>query len=148
LPLADSSFDGAINLFTSFGYFGEAGDVTMLGEMSRILRPGGHLVMDLMNPAAVRKSLVPVSRLDRSGWILEERRSLDDDGRRIVKDVWLRNRSGSDRAWREEVRLYEPDELRVLLEDQGLQISALHGSFDAEPFDPTSARQIIHARKR
>ncbi len=42
-------FDLLLNLFTSFGYFGDAGDRIVLQGFYRALRPGGWLVMHLIN---------------------------------------------------------------------------------------------------
>jgi SAM-dependent methyltransferase len=67
LPFADASFDSVVNLFSSFGYFGEAGDKRVLLEIARVLAPGGFLALDLMNPAFVRARLVPFSRTERDG---------------------------------------------------------------------------------
>lgn len=46
LPFADGSFDCVLNLFTALGYLGDEGDLDVLREMRRVLRPGGTLVVD------------------------------------------------------------------------------------------------------
>jgi len=147
LPFASRSFAAVVNLFTSFGYLGEAGDGAALDEMARVLRPGGTLVMDLMNPAAIRRGLRPSSREERDGIVLEARRFLEDGGRRVVKEVELTLAGGEVRRWREEVRMYEPRELDALLAARGLRVVGRAGSFDGEPFDPDQAdRQVVLAR--
>jgi len=147
LPFADGAFGAVVNLFTSFGYLGDAGDGEALDEMARVLRPGGVLVMDLMHPAAIRRGLSPSSREERDGIVLESRRALEDGGRRVVKEVELTLASGEVRRWREEVRMYEPDELDALLTARGLAVQARAGSFAGEPFRPGEAdRQVVVAR--
>ena len=146
LPFADAGFDSVVNLFSSFGYFGEAGDKRVLLEIARVLAPGGFLAMDLMNPAFVRTHLVPFSRTERGGAQLVEARSLAAGGRLVVKDVELQNESGSVR-WREEVRLYEPDELLRWLDAAGLRLAASFGDFDAAPLSATSPRQLVIAER-
>jgi ubiquinone/menaquinone biosynthesis C-methylase UbiE len=49
LPFDAESFDAVINLFTSFGFFGEEDDGRALREFSRVLRPGGALVLETMH---------------------------------------------------------------------------------------------------
>jgi ubiquinone/menaquinone biosynthesis C-methylase UbiE len=49
LPFADASFDAVVNLFTSLGYLDRAGDVGVLREFHRVLRPGGALVVETMH---------------------------------------------------------------------------------------------------
>lgn len=147
LPFADRSFGAVVNLFTSFGYLGDAGDGQALDEMARVLRPGGLLVMDLMNPAAIRRGLRPTSREERDGIVLEARRSLEDGGRRVVKEVRLTLAGGGVRTWREDVRMYEPEELDAMLAERGLAVARRAGSFGGEAFQADSAaRQIVLAR--
>ncbi len=147
LPFRRASFAAVVNLFTSFGYLGDEGDGAALDEMARVLRPGGTLVMDLMNPGAIRRGLRPSSREERDGIVLEARRSLEDGGRRVVKEVELTLASGEVRRWREEVRMYEPAELDALMAARGLSVVGRAGSFEGEPFEPEEAdRQVVLAR--
>ena len=73
LPIRPGSMDLTVNLFTSFGYFEQDAEHTAaLGEMIATVRPGGWFVIDFLNPAAVRRQLVPEEtlrrgRLDGSG---------------------------------------------------------------------------------
>ncbi len=146
LPFADASFDSLVNLFSSFGYFGEEGDKCVLLEIARVLAPRGLLVLDLMNPAFVRARLVPFSRTERDGALLVETRSLAAGGRLVVKEVELQNESGRLR-WREEVRLYEPAEILRWLDAAGLRQSAACGDFDGSPLSEASPRQLVFAER-
>ena len=147
IPCVDACLDSVVSLFSSFGYFGEQGDRQMLSEAARVLRPDGLIVLDLMNPAEVRENLVPRSHSVRDGVEIEERRGLGDDGRRVIKEVRWRRRDGSERSWREDVRLYERAELEPLLDRVGFRGPILHGDFNAAPFSAGSPRQILLARK-
>ena len=146
LPFADASFGSLVNLFSSFGYFGEEGDRRVLLEIARVLAPGGFLALDLMNPAFVRARLVPHSRTEREGALLTETRSLAAGGRVVVKDVELQRSSGR-AQWREEVRLYEPGELALALEAAGLRQTGACGDFDGSPLAEASPRQLVFARR-
>lgn len=147
LPLADGSCGAIVLLFSSFGYFGDVGDQRVLDEVRRVLRPCGRLVLDLMNPERVRAALVPYSRTERPDWLLEERRRLEEGGRRVVKDVKLTRAAGEVRTWREDVRLYSPQEIEALLAYAGIELARIDGDFDGRPADVESPRQIVHARK-
>jgi SAM-dependent methyltransferase len=146
LPFGDASFGSVVNLFSSFGYFGEEGDKRVLLEIARVLAPRGFLALDLMNPEFVRAHLVPFSRTQRDGALLVEARSLAAGGRLVVKDVELHNESGRVR-WREEVRLYEPAELMRWLDAAGLRQSAACGDFDGSPLSASSPRQLVFAER-
>lgn len=143
VPFADASFDALVNLFSSFGYLGEAGDAQVLREIARVLRPSGRAALDLMNPACVRAALVPHSTRTGPGFELEEHRRLEQGGRRVVKDVELRADGRAPRRWREDVRLYEPAELAPLLAAAGLAVEREFGDFDGRRCDSGAPRRIV-----
>lgn len=147
LPYRAGAFAGVVNLFTSFGYLGDDGDAAVLDEVGRVLARGGVFVMDLMNPAIVRSGLVPESRDERDGVVLEARRALTDRGRRITKEVRLTELDGSIREWREDVRMYEPEDLAALLSARGLTVETRHGDLAGGPFGADSLRQVVVARR-
>lgn len=143
VPFADGAFDGLVNLFSSFGYFGEEGDARVLAEIARLLRPGGHALLDLMNPARIRAGLVPRSETRRGRALLHEVRSLADGGRRVVKEVTLELPGSAPRRWREDVRLYEHEELVAAAARSGLAPEGVWGDFDGAPFGPDAPRQVV-----
>ncbi len=147
LPLADQGVDSLVNLFSSFGYFGEHGDRGVLDEISRVLRPGGRLVMDLMNPDRIRAGLVPESKTERDGFTLYESRRLEDGGQRVTKQVRISHEDGRERTWKEDVRFYSPELMAQLLGERGVTVEYVAGSFAGEPFQAGSARQLLIARK-
>lgn len=148
VPFASATFDGLVNLFSSFGYFGPEGDLEVLDEIARLLRPGGRALMDLMNPPLVRANLVPHSTTERNGARILESRALRQGGRLVTKDVSLTLPSGEERRWREEVRLYETHELAELLAPRGLEITDVDGDFSGAPHDDLAERQIVRLRRR
>ena len=148
LPYRDRSFAAVVMLFSSFGYFDDAGNAGALAELARVLAPGGVAVLDVMNPALVRATLVPESLTRRAGLELHERRALAAGGRRVQKDVRARAADGSERRWREDVRLYEPEELGPLLAGAGLALVRVEGDFDGRPAGSDAPRQIVWARRK
>ena len=147
LPFAEGTFDGVLNLFSSFGYVGDDGDLEVLDEIARVLAPGGRGLLDLMNPARIRADLVPESTTERDGLRLVERRALVDGGRRVTKEVHLTLPGGAERRWREEVRMYETEELEHLLGERGLRVTAVHGGFGGGAYGPEADRQIVQIRR-
>lgn len=148
IPFAAGAFDGLVNLFSSFGYLGDEADARVLSEIARVLRPGGLAVLDLMNPAHVRANLVARSSRAGPGFELLERRALTHGGQRVAKDVELRLAGGEVRRWREDVRLYEPEQLRARLEVAALEVERVFGDFDGRPEGPGEPRRIVLTRRR
>jgi SAM-dependent methyltransferase len=147
LPFGAESFDSIVNLFSSFGYFTDEGDRGVLAEIARVLRPGGVCLFDLMLPERIRAQLVPESRRETDAGLLIERRSLEEEGRRVVKRVSLQAPSEDLLEWREDVRLYEPDEFAALLVNAGLEITGRFGGLAGEAFDEGAVRQVVLARR-
>ncbi len=145
LPFQDGSFDGVVSLFSSFGYFGPEGDTELLHGIARVLAPGGRAFLDLMNPAHVRAALVPESRTEREGAVLHERRAID--GPVVSKRVELRRPDGTLRVWREEVWMYEPEELVRRAAEAALVVEHAWGGFDGSAFGPRSPRQVLRLRR-
>jgi len=148
LPFQDASFDNLVNLFSSFGYFGEEGDRGVLSEVVRVARAGALCLFDLMLPSTIRAGLVPESRRETDAGLLIERRSLEEEGRRVVKRVRLEAHGAPAKEWREDVRLYEPAELDQLFEEAGLEVTGRYGGLGGEGFDEAASRQVVLARRR
>ena len=55
--------------------------------------------------------------------------------------------AGAVRAWREDVRMYEPDELDRLLGARGLAVLRRAGDFAGGAFERDAPRQIVIARR-
>lgn len=144
-PFRDGTFDGVVSLFSSFGYFGDAGDAQLLDGLARMLAPGGLAFLDVMNPEFVRAGLVPESRKETEDAVLVERRSLL--GHFVRKDVELRRAGEPTRVWYEEVRMYEPAELDAAVASAGLVLEARWGGFDGSNFGPSSPRQLLRVRR-
>jgi SAM-dependent methyltransferase len=147
LPLRAEAFDTVVNLFSSFGYFGAEGDARVAAEISRVLVSGGLAILDLMNPERIRSSLVPESRTERDGIVLTERRALAEEGRRVTKEVLLERPGHDPRSWREDVRMYDSDQIAELFATHGVSLLAVRGDFGGAAFDSGSERQIVHLRK-
>lgn len=145
VPFASASFDSVVNLFSSFGYFGDAGDAAVLDEIARLVRPGGLAVMDLMNPDRIRAALVPESVRETEAGRLEERRALE--GSRVTKEVRLTAPDGTEKRWREDVRMYAHDELRGLVGERGFEVVSLEGDFTGAQYGPEAERQLVGLRK-
>ena len=147
LPFAAGSLDGVTMLFSSFGYFDDAGNRRVLAEIARTLAAGGRLVLDLMNAERIRRTLVPESSTERGGLTIHERRGLSSDGSRVRKEVTVEEPGGERRRWSEDVRLFDEPELATLLRDGGFALERSEGDFDGRACGPDAPRRIVWARR-
>ena len=134
LPFPTASFDAVLCLFTALGYLDRAGDVGVLGEFRRVLRPGGSLVVETMHRDRLAHIFRPRhwDRLPDGGLFLQEREfdqvagtsrathlMIDADGRRAERSF--------------EHRVYTPTEWVAMLRVAGFAEVEAYGSFEREP---------------
>jgi SAM-dependent methyltransferase len=143
IPLREASCDMVLSLFTSFGYFEtRAQDVAVLREVRRVLRPTGLFVLDVFNAARVRRELVPHSERTAGGYRVRETRRIDPARCMVIKDIELR-RQGKVFRYREQVRLWDHDDLVAEVRARGFEIRASHGDYDAAAFDADRSPRLI-----
>jgi SAM-dependent methyltransferase len=146
LPFASNSFGAIGNFFTSFGYFSDDDENTeVAAEMARVLRPGGLLLWDHINPDWLRGHLT--ERSERSlddGSRVCETRNIDAERSRVTKRIQLVRADGDERIYHERVRFYEPVEAEAMFAEVGLRVAGRWGDyFPDAAFEPDSRRQIV-----
>lgn len=147
IPFRDE-FSVVLSLFTSFGYFEEEDDdLRVLRSAFAALRPGGALLLDLMNPARVSATLIEDEEKDIGSLRVAIHRSFDPAGRRVEKEMTYVSPTLGPRTVRESVRLYRPDEIDRLLGRAGFETVRVCGSLRGAPLRPASRRLVAVARK-
>ncbi len=147
LPFAQM-FDGAVSMFTSFGYFDRReDDLAIFRGVQRALKPGARFVLDFLNAAQVRAHLTPIeTKQDGDLRVHLERRIADGPhGPCVFKRVEAFDaHSGLRQAtFEERVRLYTADEVDALLTEAGLTpVGEPLGSLQGAPFDDQAPRLV------
>ena len=146
----EDQFDAVINMFSSFGYLeSEADDQQVLHQIAKSLKPGGKLMMDLLNREWV---IVNNEEFDwhqhEDGRVVLERRVLSleksinhltyteilpDGSRRVLSDLHM--------------RLYTLTEMIKMLGTAGLILQSVYGGFRGENYGVNTRRMIIVASK-
>jgi SAM-dependent methyltransferase len=140
IPVRPRSMDLTVNLFTSFGYFGDdAEHAQALGEMVGTVRPGGWFVIDFLNAATVRATLVPEEKVTLNGRPVEVRRAISRDGCFVSKTIT----TAGGRRFVERVRLFTPVEIECLLRGQGVAVRHAFGGYDGRPLAAGAPRTIM-----
>lgn len=145
IPLS-GPFDAVVNLFTSLGYFTEDGEnLKVLREIQRLLAPDGKFLIDYLNPAVVRKTLVPYSeRVDEDNLIKERRSIADGFVRKKISITHTGAHAGEpERHYEEQVRLYSLNDFETMLAQAGLQLQRVYGDYDGSEYEEMESPRII-----
>jgi SAM-dependent methyltransferase len=144
-------FRHVVSLFTSFGYFDDAGDRAHLAEVRRVLVQGGSFLLDFLNAPRVAASLVPESERVLDAGQAGERRVREQRvlrAGRVEKDVEVRSGDRLVASWRESVRLHSRQDLEAMFADVGLLVVGVHGDLAGSPWSEASDRLVLVARAR
>ena len=143
-----ATFDAAVNMFSSFGYFESAeDDRAVLGGVARALRRRGKFLMERFN----RESLA--YELPMQGWRVGEDGSviLQEDTFDLLRGRYDTRQIVIDREGTREhvgsVRAYTLTELKDLFDAAGLPIHRVLGDLDLSPYRARSRRLIVYAVK-
>lgn len=140
-------FDVALNLFTSFGYFAEeAEDLAALRAVARALRPGGRLLMDLLNREWLVRHFQPRYQDETALGIVENHLTFDLETGRL-RNVRHFRKDGRRRALTVEFRVYTQAELVGMLRAAGLEFQRAYGNFEGAAYGMDTFRMIVVARK-
>jgi SAM-dependent methyltransferase len=145
LPFRPGAFDLIVNLFTSFGYFGDDAQHEMvLRGAATLLQPGGVFVIDYLNADAVRAQLVPHEECVVGSQRVGIERRITTNGRHVVKEMRLLD---DGRSFQERVRLFSAADLERLLMNVGLTVCFRFGDYDGSPASPNAPRVILGATR-
>ncbi len=143
LPFERGSFGAVVNFFTSFGYFDDpADDGRVVGEIARLLVPGGAFLSDVFNAPRVLATLVSREERTVAGERVSIRRRYDASTRRVEKEITM-GTGPQARTFRESVRVYQRDELEALHREARLTVTAAFGDFDGSPYDLRRSPRLI-----
>ncbi len=144
----ESAFDVAVSLLTSFGYFDDPADDRLVVEnLFASLKPGGHLVMDVMSKEVLVRIFQPRDwHEEPDGTILLEDRKVTRNWSRI--DVhWIIIKGQQRHEHRIGHRIYSAAELQGLLAGVGFTNVTAYGSLKGTAYDDDAERLVVVAQK-
>lgn len=141
-------FDAVVNLFTSFGYFDDDSEqMKVLLQIRRALKSNGQFVIDLMNASYTAENLVPFSRRVEQGAVISEMRQIEKGF--VVKKIVIQEANRPPRHYTERVKLYSAEALTAMLNEAGLVLDSIYGSYDGQIYDPRlSSRMIMTGHRK
>jgi SAM-dependent methyltransferase len=142
----EEGFDGAVNLWGSFGYFDDDGNRAFAEAVARALRPGGRFFVETFT----LETLLP--RFSDRAWtrvagrlVLEERAWDEETGR--VETTWTFPDSDPSVEHTSSIRVYTYRELVELLKRAGFVEFEATDTLTGEPFGLGATRLALVATK-
>ena len=137
----ENEFDAVCNWFISFGYFSDRENAEVVRRFSRALRPGGRLLIEQLNRERILRNFRPEEVRDGARFLSRwDRRGERLVAQRVVEGI------AEEESWSSQ-RLYTPSQMHSLPASAGLDLEAVHGSREGEPYRRGSSRMIFVARK-
>lgn len=146
-----AEFDAVVNFYSSFGYFrGERDDAKTLEGVFKGLKPGGKLLMDLLNKEWLMRHFEPnlwEQAEDSQGAVVLDQISFNFETGRLDNHRTLLAQDGTRTPSFVSLRVYTLTELKRLLESAGLLYRGVWGGFDGCAYGMDSRRMIVLAEK-
>ena len=140
-PLAESGFDVACNIFTSFGYGTEAEDLAIFRTLRGAVRPGGQVVVETSHRdlicAQVAHGTNRSKRLPDGTLFLDE--SDFDPIAGVMRLNWYWSGPKDSGEKHAEWRCYTPTQIVGLLQQAGLRFTAAYKGLSKTPYEAESA---------
>ncbi len=148
IPFTDS-FDAALNLFSSWGYFErDEEDLRVLRSVAGALKPGGRFLLEVSHQAWVGSHFEPRGWHEAGGVLVLEQRTINLVSGRLLVEMTVVYPDGRRRTWDYDLRLYTAPEVTRMLGDAGLVVAEIYGGYDGAPLTPDSQRLIVVAERR
>lgn len=136
IDLPSESFHHVLILGNSLGYVQEPkADGKILSEAYRLLLPGGWLLIDVVDGAAIKKTFNPNAwhEIGKDTVVCRQRELKNDSI--CARELVISKRDGLIRDRTYAVRLYEPPSLASLIEAVGFDQIRIHTDFSPHRFE-------------
>ncbi|MCA9578101.1 MAG: class I SAM-dependent methyltransferase [Polyangiales bacterium] len=146
----EGGFDAVLCWGTTFGYFDDEGNRSVIERFYSALKPGGRLLVDVVNRDHVIQSQPNLVWFEGDGCICMEETDFNYYASRlnVKRNVILDNGRQHDRHY--SIRLYALHEMGMLLQNHGFRVVEVTGRY-ATPgvfFGAQSPRMIVLAERR
>jgi len=145
----DRTFDAVYSYFTSFGYFDDDENEQVLAGIAKALRPGGSVLLEMANRDRLLTHPQERTWSQRDdGALLMEEITLEWVTSRVISRQHLIDPQGGTHVTKEfSLRTYTCAELSALLRRQGLNVRAVQGGIEGQPYMPDSRRLVLVAER-
>ncbi len=142
-----NTFDAAINLFTSFGYFEDmAEDKKVIANVSRSLKSGGIFLIDTMGKELLARIFRERDWYEVNDILVLQERNVCRNWS-WIENRWIMIKDGEIEEHKVSHRLYSAVELAAILKDCGFTAVDAYGDLTGAPYDHTAKRLVLVAHK-
>ncbi|MES2387007.1 MAG: class I SAM-dependent methyltransferase [Bacteroidota bacterium] len=143
--LEPNAFHYVLNLFTSFGYFEDAGNIQVVQSAAADLRKGGVLLIDFMNTPRVLTHLVSAQTVEVEGIAFRITKRVEEGV--IIKTIDFKA-DGKEHHFEERVRALDCLDFMRYFHKSGLRLQEILGNYELDAYDEhRSDRMILIAKK-
>jgi len=141
------AFDGALMMFTSFGYYREPDDnFEVLSHVYSSLKKGGKFLVDVMGKEVIARIFCERDWREHNGVIsLEERRPSENWTK--MENRWIIIDGKTQKEFRFSHWVYSASELSTLLMKSGFSSVKVFGALEGALYDHTARRLVAVAQK-
>jgi len=144
----DETFDAALNLFTTFGYFYEDDEnVQVLRGIRHMLRENGLFLIDFMNANKVARELVPEEAGSHKGISYNINRFIED-GFVYKKIKFDGGQAEYQKEYTERVKLFDKEWFDENLRECGFKPLNVWGDYSGGEFDEGESPRLIILSKK
>ena len=139
------SFDAAVSLFISVGYFEDLEDeVLVFRNIGESLKPGGRFLVDTIGREILRKQFLPKDwyRADEM-FVVSQYRAEEDYSR--LWNRWILYDDAGRHEYSFSHRVFAAGELSELLLKAGFSSVDVYGDLDGSPYGPEAERLVAVA---
>jgi SAM-dependent methyltransferase len=140
------TFDYALNLFSSFGYFDDdKEDYKAINAFAHNLKPGGILLLDYLNSECTVKKMKERDILQRGDIQFHLQKKIENGF--IKKKIEFLDK-GVHYSYKEQLKMINLYTFKQMMSEAGLEMMQLFGDYDLSAFDPSSSMRLIMVAKR
>jgi SAM-dependent methyltransferase len=141
-----NSFDIALNIFTSFGYFdNDEENFKVIKNVSDSLKKGGYFMFDFLNKKYLEDNIVKNTKKKFGSTVVMQKRKIEAG---FVKKSITINEGSKVFQFDESLRLYSLNEFKKAFESYGLKIHLLFGDYFGNKFNEIKSQRLIIIAKK
>lgn len=142
----EMEFDAALSMWTSFGYFSDEENLSLLKKINLSLKEKGKLLLDIENIFYMLKNL-PKERWDKEdNFYILERNDLNFRTSRLKTERVI-IKYGTIKTYTRIYRIYTLKEIELYLNESGFKIIKIYGGYNGEDYSTQSKRLIVISEK-